>query len=264
MQMFHGTAVVQFVGMGLQATSDLSSAATSYMRTKTYLKVCNAELFHPTGLHAAVLTTKEMMVKIGHPEERLILPPLETSDDLSQETVSVELTDNPRMRRLDALQGYIAPLDFNVPAVVPPENLLAKMSAWQAQRITSKNHEKEAKRQVKSQTRQSGGSELRSKDERKLDRKLAKLEKALDKEGGKHLERDIRKAQRKYDREEKNIDKKITKRAEKAVKAKGKGKSNVDEKEERQANKIRWLVIAQWHGDEAEETSDDDSSIGSQ
>jgi hypothetical protein len=38
MQMFHGTPVVQFAEMGLQVSSDLSSAATSYMRTKDYLK----------------------------------------------------------------------------------------------------------------------------------------------------------------------------------------------------------------------------------
>lgn len=262
MQMFHGTAVVQFVGMGLQATSDLSSAATSYMRTKAYLKACNADLFHPTGLHAAILTTKEMMAKIGHPGERLILPALENSDDLDRDTSSVEPTDNPRARRLNALQGYIAPLDSNVPAVVAPENLLAKMSAWQAQRATSKNEAKEAKRQAKSHTRHDGGrSDERSKDERKLDRKLAKLEKTRDKGDGKqHKERDVKKAQRKYDREEKKIDRKITKRAEKA--GKGKGKSKADEREEQQANKIRWLVIAQWQGDEEEEeeeTSDDSS-----
>lgn len=259
MQMFHGTAVVQFVGMGLQATSDLSSAATSYMRTKAYLKICNAELFHPTGLHAAVSTTKEMMAKIGHPEEILRLPALETSDDLDLETLSIEPTTDPRVRRLNALKGYIAPLEFNVPAAVAPENLLAKMSAWQARRLTSKDNEKEAKRQAKSHTRHDGGSDVRSKDERKLDRKLAKLEKTRDKADGKHKERDIKKAQRKYDREEKKIDQKITKRAEKA--GKGKGKSKADEREEQQANKIRWLVVAQWQGDEEEEeeTSDDSS-----
>lgn len=271
MQMFHGTAVVQFVGMGLQAGSDLSSAATSYMRTKAYLEACNADLFHPTGLHAAILTTKDMMAKIGHPEERLRLPPLETSDDLDRETASpagsslagqaeqraMEPMDDPRVRRVNALRGYVAPLDFDVPTVVPPDSLLAKMSAWQAQRAVTKSDEKEAKRRAKSQARHGGGGgELRAKDERKLDRKLAKLEKNLDKEG-KPNERDVRKAQRKYDREERKIEKKLERRAAKPEK----GKNKVENREEKQANKVRWVVITHFQRGEEEDTSDDDSLI---
>jgi hypothetical protein len=266
MQMFHGTAVVQFVGTGLQATSDLSSAVASYMRTKAYLSACNADFFHPAGLHAAVSSTKDMMAKIGHPDDRLRLPSSAISDELDQASLSVadnplgDGTDqrtinpmhDPRMRRLDALEGYIAPLDFDVPAEVPPENLLAKMSAWQAHRIASKNDQKEAKKQAKSQPRQGGGGDLRAKDEKKLGRKLAKLERSLDKQDGKRKERDVRRAQEKYDREQRKVERKIEKRVEKA----GKGKGKVDEKEERQANKIRWIVIDQWQGDEEDAVSD--------
>lgn len=269
MQMFHGTAVVQFIGMGLQVSSDLSSAATSYLRTKAYLQACNADLFHPTGLHAAILTTKEMMAKIGHPEERLTLPPLETSDDLDRDTSAVESDhlngkaeqrarrpmDDPRVRRVNALRGYVASLDFDVPAVVPPDNLLAKMSAWQAHKAATKTDEKEAKRRAKSQARQGDGHELRAKDEKKLDRKLAKLEKTLDKEGGKRKERDVGKAQREYDREERKIGKKLEKRSEKLEKGKGKA----DDREEKQANKVRWVVITPWQGIMDDDASSHDS-----
>jgi hypothetical protein len=268
MQMFHGTVVVQSVGMGLQATSDLSSAAASYMRTKAYLKACNANFLYPAGLHAAVLSTKDMMAKIGHPDDRLRISSSETPHDMDQASSSVTNNpvgdraeqrainpmDNPRTRRLDALKGYIAPLDFDVPAVVPPENLLAKMSAWQAHRITSKANQKEAKKQAKSQPRQSGGGELRAKDEKKLGRKLAKLERSLDKQDGKRKERDVRRAQEKYDREQRKVESKIEKSVEKA----GKGKGKVDDKEERQANKIRWIVIDQWQDEE-----NDVSDVGS-
>jgi len=273
MQMFHGTPVVQFVGMGLQIGSHLSSAATSYTRTKTYLRACNADLFHPAGLHVAILTTREMMAKIGHPEERLRLPPLETTDDLDRDTLSangdrlngkanqraMRPMDDPRVRRLNALKGYVAPLGFDVPAVVPPDTLLAKMSAWQAQKAATKNDEKEAKRRGKSQAKKSGGGELRGKDERKLDRKLAKLEKTLEKEGGKHKEKDVRKAQREYEREESKIEKKLERRAGKPEN--GKGKDRVDDREEKQANKVRWVVITQWEGDgrDDDDTSDRDS-----
>jgi hypothetical protein len=194
MQMCHGTPILQSIGMDLQISSDLSSAATSYMRTKTYLQACNKDLFHPTGLHAAILTTKEMMAKIGHPEERLRLPRLETSDDVDRDTSfyddrhlsgkaeqrATKPMEDPRVRRVNALSGYVAPFDFNVPAVVPPDNFLAKMSAWQAQKAATKNDAKEAKRRAKPQARNDSGAELREKDQRKFERKLAKLEKTVD------------------------------------------------------------------------------------
>ncbi|GAB7326649.1 hypothetical protein MBLNU13_g10613t1 [Cladosporium sp. NU13] len=278
MQMFHGTPIVQSVGMGVQLGSDLASAATSYARTRAYLQACNVDLFHPTGLHAAICSTRDMMAKVGHPEERLRLAPLETADDLDRDTASVEgdqvngkaeqramrPMDDPRVRRVNALKGYVALLDFNVPAVVPPDNFLAKMGAWQAQKAAAKNEEKEAKRRAKSQAKQSGGGELRGKDERKLDRKLAKLEKTLDKEGGKHKERDVRKAQRKYEREEKKIEKKLEKRVGKPEKEKGKGKNRVEDREEKQANKVRWVVITRWVSDEKDDDSSDHDSLSAE
>jgi len=278
MQMFHGTPIVQSVGMGVQLGSDLASAATSYARTRAYLQACNADLFHPTGLHVAICSTREMMARVGHPEERLRLPPLETADDLDRDTASINNDrlngkaeqramrpmDDPRVRRVNALKGYVAPLDFNVPVVAPPDNFLAKMGAWQAQKAATKNDEKEAKRRAKSQAKQSGGSELRGKDERKLDRKLAKLETTLDKEGGKHKERDVRKAQREYEREERKIEKKLERRAGKPEKEKGKGKDKVDDREEKQANKVRWVVITQLEGNEGDDDTSDHDSLSAE
>jgi hypothetical protein len=273
MQMFHGTPIIQSVGMGIQLGSDLGSAVTSYARTKVHLQACNAEMWHPRGLHVEILGTGGMMGRIGHPEERLRLPPLETSDDLDRDTSAIDgdrlngkaeqramrPMDDPRVRRVNALKGYVAPLDFDVPAVVQPDNLLAKMSAWQAQKAATMNDEKEAKRRAKSQAKQNDSGEVRGKDERKLDRKLAKLEKTLENESGKHKERDVRKAQREYEREERKMEKKLERRAGKLEKDKGKGKDKdkVEEREEKQANKVRWVVITQWEGGEED---DDDTS----
>jgi hypothetical protein len=221
------------------------------------------------GLHVAILSTREMMAKIGHPEERLRLPPLETDEDLDRGTSSIDgdrlngkrPMEDPRVRRVNALKGYVAPLDFDVPAVAPPDTLLAKMSAWQAQKAATKNNEKEAKRRAKSQAKQkSGGGELRGKDERKLERKLAKLEKTLDKEGGKHKERGVRNAQREYEREERKVEKKLERKA--GNPENGKGKDRVVDREEKQANKVRWVVIVQWVGDEEEDYSSDRDSLG--
>jgi hypothetical protein len=230
-------------------------------------------MWHPRGLHVEILGTGGMMGRIGHPEERLRLPPLETSDDLDRDTSAIDgdrlngkaeqramrPMDDPRVRRVNALKGYVAPLDFDVPAVVQPDNLLAKMSAWQAQKAATMNDEKEAKRRAKSQAKQNDSGEVRGKDERKLDRKLAKLEKTLENESGKHKERDVRKAQREYEREERKMEKKLERRAGKLEKDKGKGKDKdkVEEREEKQANKVRWVVITQWEGGEED---DDDTS----
>lgn len=211
-----------------------------------------------------------MTARIGHPEGRLGLPPLEMGNDVDRETSSIENgaiggkeeqramrpSDDPRVRRVNALKGYVAPLNFDVPAVVPPDNLLAEMSAWQAQKAAIEKDEKEAKRRPKSQAKQSAGGELRGNDERKLNRKLAKLEKSLAKGGGKHKEKNVRKAQREYEREERKIEKKLERRAGKA--GKGKGKDRVDDREEKQANKVRWAVIAKWEG--VKEEDDNDSS----
>lgn len=274
--MIHGTPIVQSVGMGLQITSDLSSAAASYTRTKVYVKACNADLFHPTGLQATIMTTKDMMARIGHPEQRLRLPPLDTVEDLDQYTASTPGEDprvkaerramqpmnDPRVRRINALQGYVAPLDFDVPAVVTPDNLLNKMSAWHAQRVTAQHDKKEAKRRAKSQTihRDDGRPVMREKDERNLERKLAKIEKELDKKDGRHKDREVRKAQKEYEREQRKIDKKLDRKSEKPRK----GKEKIDAREEKQANKVRWLVITRWQGeDDMEEETSDDGSLNS-
>lgn len=55
------------------------------------------------------------------------------------------------------------------------------------------------------------------------------------------------------------MEKKLERRAGKLEKDKGKGKDKdkVEEREEKQANKVRWVVITQWEGGEED---DDDTS----
>jgi hypothetical protein len=48
----------------------------------------------------------------------------------------------------------------------------------------------------------------------------------------------------------------VERRAEKSVEKAEKGKGKVDDKEERQANKIRWIVIDRWRGDDEDAVSD--------
>jgi hypothetical protein len=53
------------------------------------------------------------------------------------------------------------------------------------------------------------------------------------------------------------MEKKLESRGEKPEKGKGKA----EDREEKQANKVRWMVITQWEGDGKDDTSDHDSLI---
>ena len=55
------------------------------------------------------------------------------------------------------------------------------------------------------------------------------------------------------------MEKKLERKAGKPKKEKRKGKDRVDDREEKQANKVRWVVITQWEGDEDDDDDDDTS-----
>jgi hypothetical protein len=268
MSQFHGLLSVQYAGVGLQFASDISSAAASYLRTKAYFEACNKDLFHPVGLHAAVLTTKDMMAKVGHGEQWLRLLPLETSEDLdelvsspmagreggmrtAQETANS--SEDPRIRRLNALNGYVAPLDFDVPAVVAPDNLINKMAAWQAQKTAEKHEKKDLKRREKAEAKSRHPKDTVTKGERRLERKIASVEKSLEKHEGNPDAKKVRRAQERCEREQRKVERKIGRKEEKS------GKD--ERREEKKANKIRWIVITQWGG-EAEGDVDSDGEDG--
>lgn len=199
--MCYGVHPVQFAGLGLQVASGVAGAATSYVRTKAYFKTCNETLFHPAGLHATVATTKKMMARVGHPdpEGRLRLQPISSSDTTSTVRVgsesgtSEETTfEDPskandfKARRMQALEGYVAPLNLEVPGPVAPENVLCKMSAWQANRLEKKQTGKYEKRRAELEEERG-----------KMDRKLARKERKQNRAGGR-FERETAKLEQEF------------------------------------------------------------------
>ena len=283
MSMFYGVSPVQWAGTGLQVASGVASAGTSYFRTKAYVKAMNKDLFNPAGLHINIMTTAKMMQKVGYPESRLQLPPLDLSGDLETAN-SLDLRpkdaarvvaanqspdDDPRMRRLKALEGYVAPLDLNVPAHETPDNLLRKMGAAQAARLSRKQN----KKLMKGNSRYIKKSMKADRKQRKVDAKVEKMErKFAEKSGGfqgyasgsadpreqDKTSREYEKMQRKIDRKMAKADGKINKKAERADDSRRK----TSRKEEKTAHKIRWIVISNW--ERRGEGSDEDSMPGSE
>ncbi|KAH6953917.1 hypothetical protein BKA56DRAFT_681693 [Ilyonectria sp. MPI-CAGE-AT-0026] len=144
-----GVLPAQAIGGVLQVTSLLASAGVSFIRVRKFLKSANADIFAPRGLVCKIMTTEKMMAAINFTEvdkkAKLKLPPLETVHDLGvphshsapASINSDEITTNsrietvsgvkdPRLLRLQALEGYITPLDFDV-SEPSPESWLSKM-----------------------------------------------------------------------------------------------------------------------------------------
>lgn len=123
----------QLAGGVVQILSVIGSAGVSIVRVKRYLKKSTEEIFKPRGLCLRIMGTKKMMGAVGcenvDAKGKLALPAPEVLGDLTpppaalppyqgggdsdpgdrKEEVQVE---DPRVRRLKALEGFIAPLEF--------------------------------------------------------------------------------------------------------------------------------------------------------
>ncbi|KAF8853315.1 hypothetical protein BDZ45DRAFT_729617 [Acephala macrosclerotiorum] len=131
----------QAVGGVFQVVSVLGSAGVSVVRVRRYMKKANQNIFAPRGLIVKIMSTKKMMAEVGvgpenlDPKGKLALPPLEELSDLTPQTGALirhpteqgvrtherttSSVEDPRMRRIRALNGYIAPLEFETEPVQP-------------------------------------------------------------------------------------------------------------------------------------------------
>lgn len=146
--------------------SVLASAGTSFVRVRKFMKTANVEIFAPRGLIVKLHTTKKMMERVGFTgtdaDGKLRLPPLETVTDLGKYSSESCLSDNdntsptavsllgdPRLLRLQALEGYIAPLTFDV-AEQAPESVFSKYSQAPLRWMNKKRSDSLVKAQAKS------------------------------------------------------------------------------------------------------------------
>lgn len=132
---------VQGAGAVLQGVSLAASAGISSMRAKKYMTEANQKMFHPRNLEAKLMGTKKMMAAIGYiPTDangKLSLPPaLEQNDEgfysadaaLDESETTPSTAEDPRMRRLRALEGHVAPFHLAADQAVIPEQWFKKYS----------------------------------------------------------------------------------------------------------------------------------------
>lgn len=283
MGFFYGVQPVQWAGLGLQVAAGAASTATSYARTRAYIKAINRDLLHPAALSMTILTTKKMMAKVGYPEDKLKLPPLDLSKiESSTAETKEELTaptlissDDPRMRRLKALDGYITPLSLDVPTALPPDtnNFLKKMSANQAARMKrkqegklekrrSKSERLHAKRTRKAERTQARGDQKTQAMAAELERNQARLEKLrVSDDGGSRdavkMERQVEKKNAKLEQKLAKTEAKVERRLEKRSSRVEKGAGKMDRRETKIANKVRWIVVTRYDGEEGKDEDEE-------
>ena len=261
-----GTQVLpaQAVGGVLQVTSALASAGTSFLRVRKFMKAANAEIFSPRGLVVKIQTTKKMMASVGFTETdekgKLLLPPLETVVDLVACTSapSVCSTNNtpadiispledPRLLRLQALEGHIAPLTFDVPEP-PPESVFSKYSKAPLRYVNKKQNSRLVKAQEKSHKRRETKASEVSAETSKLDLKISDIDRQIQMlqhedasciNGRGQTQEDIRILNIRKQNEIMQRDMRV----EEIYKDADKKLSKAYKKEEKITNRILWIVV---------------------
>ena len=270
---------VQYVFGGISIGAALAGRATSYARTKTYLKAVNTNLFNPAGLNVSVMNTKKMMEELGCGESTLNLPPLDTFADIDEGALAEPVDqdqstgkthpDDPRMRRIRALEGYVMPLNFDMPPpAVSRDNFLKRMgdahvnwlSRRQQKNLTKKREKaiaKDLEKEQKAEEKRIGVKQEVAKLEREFANEQIRFETEMNSEKAtsdpKEGDRAIEDFEKQTSKISKQIDKeksKLEEQAEKREQDADKELRKKEEKEEKIARKIRWVVISAWNGEE--------------
>ncbi|KAL4861422.1 hypothetical protein BDV12DRAFT_191102 [Aspergillus spectabilis] len=255
---------VELVGLGIEVASEFGSGATSYFRTRAYLKKVNEEIFIPRGLTAKVVGFDEMCEIVG-------IAPADLRGWVGRESLAVEdhgidigmherisaagSTDtgfleaserHPRFKMLQALEGSVAPLEIKDSPVSPDQqNLLKRWNASFAAREGQMQRENLEKKYRKAKEKRGEKYEEAIQITQKQDKTIAKLEAKMQK---------LRKTP---DKEEKERDKKISRLAGKVAKvhrdqedemreAMKRGDKKLQRFQQKQLEntmKIKWLVI---------------------
>ena len=152
------------------------------VRIAKYLDLANRDFFTPRGLHATIAKQGVLSQITGQPEGAPLLAPL-------PQNVPGDPTMYPsiRDRRVQAMQRYIAPLEFqNATDVHHEGNMLDKLSAKMVQRQANKSQKKMIENHAKGQEEESKEREKLEEEEEKLRKEERKVNEKAEKELRKH------------------------------------------------------------------------------
>ncbi|EKG13530.1 hypothetical protein MPH_09294 [Macrophomina phaseolina MS6] len=266
---------VQLAGCGLQVLAAAGSSAVAAVQTKKYLKQANAEIFGPRGLAVRICATKTLMQAVGLPETKLSLPPPNDADGLefgllqhttpsSRSAPAYEqgIPEDPRMRRLRALEGYVSHISFDESQEPQPHGALKRYITAPARWMNSRSERGLVKAREKGLEQQRRKAitldEELAAANREIEelKQLAATQETLENQhlanqarstGGSHIGHDKTASQ--------DLAASLERRAqiiEEIKRAGAKKMKKSDKKEEKVANRIMWIVI----------TRSDDAPLG--
>ncbi|KAL2839105.1 hypothetical protein BJY01DRAFT_250645 [Aspergillus pseudoustus] len=260
---------VEIPGMVIETVSEAASEGSSYLRTRRYLKKVNESMFEPRGLRVKICGFKDMLGVVGVTEtwvrgclelrkrktgngrgecdrddDDVTLEELENLLEAAEET-DVERS-HPRLQMLQALEGYVAPLErVGLPVNMEKPNMLrrwnASFAAKEEQKRTAgmeKKYDEMRKRRAE-KYREAINEVLRKNREiERLDEKITKAQASRahsDKETAKKIER--------LTAEIDKIERRKQERVRQKLESANENREKLEQKEWEDTRKIKWLLI---------------------
>lgn len=287
---------VQLATLGVQVATEYGSIKLSQMRTQAYLRLANEELFVPRGLRVQVLKTRKMMEVVGVPGEVLELgkggrdgegeevfedakglgsrpsspsyqSPTMENDPLGEKGKQPQSSSpsssskyDPQLRRMDALQGYVQPLEFDADLPLS-ENWLKRASEKQARLFASRQNSifsgkrdkaakliseaQEAERELNAKVDEveTAQREVRARARERLEGPLGESM-----QGRLIVQEDMEKEIRKLDKKMEKLGKEREKRVTRKLQQSQRSIERVEKREMKIAQRVMWVVVTEDDG----------------
>ncbi|RAK95631.1 uncharacterized protein BO80DRAFT_418533 [Aspergillus ibericus CBS 121593] len=282
---FVPTIEFQLLALGIQTAAEYGSFMVSWVRTRQFLRVANERLFGPRGLRVRVLRTREMLGVVGVEGRGVLELPAVLEDEEGDEVweggegEKVEAKErgtggkfDPRMRRMEALKEYVAPLVLKErKGPVDGDNWLRRAASMQEKWFADRQNNRLIDRHGKA-VRGIGEAEAA---EQELLGKMEEVEWAREEARGRAKERmqgplgeslqgrgivqdDLAQELKTLDRQMEKLVKEREKKVTKRIQQSERRLQRVEKREARIARKVRWVVITGDDGTQFDNLYEDD------
>jgi DNA repair exonuclease SbcCD ATPase subunit len=252
---------VEIAGLVLETVSELASEGSSYVRTRRYLKRMNGSFFAPRELRVQVCGFQEMLDIIGvsemwvrgcleirskRGEENDVT--LEELEGLLARVSAEEERVHPRLRLLQALEGYVAPLErVDVPVDTQQQSgIVRRLHASYAAREEQKRTDALEKKQDEARKRCAEKYRDALEEVQKKDKEIAKIQDKIRKVEA-SLGKDKKEETRKIDcltAELSKVENEKQRKVKEKLQSADNGLKKLEQKEMEETMKIKWLVIS--------------------